>query len=90
MNQLSPRRDEPLCAHAQSDGLMTADAARILLTWTDLAPGRVRTLGTALNTAAKVLAPGLPLSSALATVPMTWPSLSRLRAAPPATFGLTK
>ena len=23
-------------------------------------------------------------------VPMTWPSLSRLRAAPPATFGLTK
>ena len=90
MNQLSPRLDEPLCAHEQSDGLMIADAARILLTWTDLAPGRARKLRTALNTAAKVLAPGLPLRSALATVPMTWPSLSRLRAAPPATFGLTK
>ena len=89
MNQLSPRRDEPLCAQEPSDGLMLADAARILLTWTDLAPGRARKLGTALNTAARVLAPGLPLRSALATVPMTWPSLSRLRAAPPATFGLT-
>ena len=89
MNQLSPRRDEPLCAQEPSDGLMLADAARILLTWTDLAPGRARKLGTALNTAARVLAPGLPLRSARATVPMTWPSLSRLRAAPPATFGLT-
>jgi integrase len=69
---------------------MIADAARILLTWTDLAPGRAQKLGTALNTAAKVLAPGLPLASALATVPMTWASLSRLRVAPPATFGLTK
>jgi integrase len=69
---------------------MIADAARILGSWTDLAPGRQQKLRTALNTAARVLAPGLPLRSALASVPMTWPSLSRLRAAPPATFGLTK
>src|SRR4051794_19604167 len=84
MNQLSPRLDAPLCTYEQSDSLMIADAACILATWTDLAPGRARKLGTALNTAARVLAPGLPLRSALATVPMTWSSLSRLRAAPPA------
>jgi integrase len=90
VNQLSPRLREPLCTDEHSGHLMVADAARIIATWTDLAPGRAQKLRTALNTAARVLAPGLPLASALATVPMTWPSLSRLRAAPPATFGLTK
>ena len=70
MNQLSPRRDERVCTHNQSDGMMIADAARILATWTDLAPARQQKFRTALNTAARVLAPSLPLGSACAGVAM--------------------
>ncbi len=91
MNALSRTPERAICTRDQSDGLSIAEAAGILATWDDLAPGRARKLRTALNTAAGILAPpGVAREAAATVVPMTWPSLRRLRAQPAATFGRTE
>ena len=84
LTQLSvamPETDNP------SAYLSIAGTIRILATWTDLPPHRAQKFHTALNTAAKALAPHR--ASAPAFVEMNCRSLSRLLQAAPATFGLS-
>jgi len=74
---------------SQSRRLTIADTEVILATWTDLSPGRAQKMRTALSTAARVLAPAEPRTSAAAAVAMDCATLSGLLKAPPATFGMS-